>query len=208
MAARVLTGPLVLRFGLGAQVCAFALAAEEAREHYVLAVDAPSRRAEAKRRVEIGGDDAEACAQLLHVPVVATEQPQRGDAVRSEGAIVEVGSFLGLSTNIIAYAAHKYGRPNPFFTCDPWAFAGADKPKSGYFSTGTKEYRDWVMTLFRMNVRLFSPSFAPHTIEAFSGDFFKKWEAREEITDVLGREGRLGGPIAFAYLDGTLGNAP
>lgn len=118
------------------------------------------------------------------------------------GAMVEVGAFLGLSTNVIAYAAHKYGRTNPFFTCDPWVFAGSDKPKAGYFSTGSPEYRDWVMANFRANAQLFSPKFVPHAVEAFSTAFFEKWAAHATVTDVFGRMTRLGGPISFAYLDG------
>ena len=36
------------------------------------------------------------------------------------GAIIEIGSFLGLSTNMITYLIIKYHRDNPIFTCDPW----------------------------------------------------------------------------------------
>jgi hypothetical protein len=118
------------------------------------------------------------------------------------GAMVEVGSFLGLSTNIIAYAAHKYRQAHPFFTSDPWVFAGRDKPKAGYFSTGTPEYRDWVMANFRTSAQLFSANFVPHAIETFSTDFFKRWAEQATVTDVFGRTTRLGGPISFAYLDG------
>jgi hypothetical protein len=51
----------------------------------------------------------------------------------------------------------------------------SDKPKAGYFSTGTKDYRDRVTTIYKMNLRLFSPNFAPYTIEAFSDRFFELW---------------------------------
>jgi len=119
------------------------------------------------------------------------------------GAIVEIGSFLGLSTNIIAYAAHKYRCPNAFFTCDPWVFAGSEKPKAGYFSTATREYRDWVTRLYKMNLALFSSPFPPFTVEAFSDRFFELWNANAEVTDVLGRRVRLGGTISFAYVDGN-----
>ena len=121
----------------------------------------------------------------------------------SNGAIVEIGSFLGLSTNIIAYAAWKYKRQNTFFTCDPWRFAGSDKPKAGYFSTGSNDYREWVMSIFRMNLSLFSPTFATHTIEAFSDEFFEMWESNDIVTDFLGNDAALGGPISFAYVDGN-----
>jgi hypothetical protein len=118
------------------------------------------------------------------------------------GAIIEVGSFLGLSTNIIAYGAHKYGRKNPFFNCDPWLFAGRDRPKANYFSTGTQEYRDWVMTIFKMNIQMFSAPFPPKTIEATSDDFFENWRQGSEVLDIHGKLSILGGAISFAYLDG------
>jgi len=51
-------------------------------------------------------------------------------------------------------------------------------------------------------LRLFSPGFATYTIEAFSAQFFELWEANAEVTDVLGRQKRLGGNISFAYIDG------
>jgi hypothetical protein len=119
------------------------------------------------------------------------------------GAIIEIGSFLGLSTNLIVYATIKYKRDNPFFTCDPWVFAGADKPKSGYFSTGSQEYRDWVMQLFKMNTSLFSKGREPYTIEAFSDRFFELWTSNATAVDVWGRQVRLGGPISFSYIDGA-----
>jgi hypothetical protein len=120
----------------------------------------------------------------------------------ADTSMVEIGSFLGLSTNIIAYAAHKYGRTNPFFTCDPWVFAGSDRLKAGYFSTATKLYRDWAMEIFKMNISVFSPTFAPHTIETFSSRFFELWQSGAMVTDLLGHETQLGGPIGFAYVDG------
>jgi hypothetical protein len=119
-----------------------------------------------------------------------------------EGAIVEIGSFLGLSTTILAYARHKYHRPNPFFTCDPWVFAGRDVPKAGYFSTGSDEYRQWVMRSFRQNILLFARDIEPHTVEAFSDRFFQLWEQRAAVEDVLARPAVLGGPISLAYIDG------
>lgn len=118
------------------------------------------------------------------------------------GAMIEIGSFLGLSTNIIAYGAHKFGRKNPFITCDPWIFAGSDKLKAGYFSTGTQQYRDWVITIYKMNLRMFSPNFMPYTIETASDTFFKQWANSAPVIDILGREVRMGGPISFAYIDG------
>jgi hypothetical protein len=121
----------------------------------------------------------------------------------AEGAVLEIGSFLGLSTTLIAYAMAKYGRGEPFFACDPWVFAGADRPKAGYFSTGTQEYRDWVVQSFKMNTTLFSKDHPPYAIEATSDQFFRWWSNCAVRTDLWGRDTKLGGGIGFAFIDGA-----
>lgn len=127
-------------------------------------------------------------------------------AVRSmppAGAIVEVGSFVGLSTNILAYLALKHGRDNPFFSCDPWIFEGAEEPIGGYFDAGSPAYRRYAKDVFRLNVELFSESRKPYAIEASSAQFWELWRLGATRRDVFGREVTLGGPISFAYLDGS-----
>ncbi len=120
-----------------------------------------------------------------------------------EGAIVEIGSFLGLSTNIVAYLTIKYKRSNPFFTCDPWEFEGTEKPVGGYFDGSTKAYRQYSREVFKMNTSLFSETRKPYAIEARSSRFFELWQLTSEIQDVFGRSVTLGGSIGFAYLDGA-----
>ena len=121
----------------------------------------------------------------------------------SGGAIVEIGSFLGLSTNIIAYLAIKYQRDNQFFTCDPWAFEGTDRPVGGYFHAESKVYRDYAKNVFIMNTALFSARKLPYTVEAYSYQFFKFWNTQFIVKDVFERSVTLGGPISFAYIDGA-----
>lgn len=120
-----------------------------------------------------------------------------------EGSMLEIGSFMGLSTNILTYALFKFGRKNPFFSCDAWCFAGTEKPKAGFFWTGSDDYRQWVKGTYERNMNLFSKDIQPFTIESFSGEFFEKWEKNETVTDVFGREVTMGGPISFAYIDGA-----
>src|ERR1700681_73599 len=43
----------------------------------------------------------------------------------SRNPIVEIGSFCGLSTNIMAYFKQRHGVPNKIFNCDKWEFEGA-----------------------------------------------------------------------------------
>ncbi len=119
------------------------------------------------------------------------------------GAIVEIGSFLGLSTNIIAYLTIKYHRDNPFFTCDPWVFEKVDKPIGGYFDGSSEAYRHYAKEVFKMNIALFSEGRKPYSIEAYSNQFFELWRFGSTREDVFGHEVTLGGPISFGYIDGA-----
>jgi hypothetical protein len=119
------------------------------------------------------------------------------------GAIVEIGSFLGLSTNIITYLTVKYHCNNPLFTCDPWVFENSDKPVGGYFDAGNESFRDYAKKVFMMNAMMFSKGKEPYTIETYSHQFFRLWRICATTEDVFGRRVALGGPISFAYVDGA-----
>src|SRR5690606_3420262 len=43
----------------------------------------------------------------------------------SDAPILEIGSFCGLSTNVLVYFLGKLGSPQRLFTCDPWTFERA-----------------------------------------------------------------------------------
>lgn len=117
--------------------------------------------------------------------------------------MVEIGSFLGRSTNVLAYLLLKCDRDNAFFSCDPWIFEGTEQPIGGYFDAGREAYRQYAKEVFRMNVGLFSEGRTPYAVEAFSHEFFEQWDRRATVQDVFGRSARLGGPISFAYIDGA-----
>ncbi|HME73982.1 MAG TPA: hypothetical protein VKM54_29590 [Myxococcota bacterium] len=46
--------------------------------------------------------------------------------LKVSGAIIEIGTFAGLSLNHILHFARKYHRLNPVFSVDAWTFEGAD----------------------------------------------------------------------------------
>lgn len=120
-------------------------------------------------------------------------------------AIVEIGSFCGLSTNVLTYYKEKLGLTAPLFTCDRWEFEGAEK--SAFVGNSTSlthtEYREFVKSAYLRNVGFFSRYDLPYTIEMFSDEFFSVWRKEEEVTDVFGRSISLGGPIGFCYIDGN-----
>jgi Methyltransferase domain len=119
------------------------------------------------------------------------------------GAIIEIGSFLGLSTNIIAYLAFKHQPNNPFFASDPWVFEGTDKPIGGYFDASGESYHRYVQEVFKLNTALFSQRCKPYTIQTYSDQFFELWHCGSQTMDVFGRSVTMGGPISFAYVDGA-----
>jgi Methyltransferase domain len=123
----------------------------------------------------------------------------------SGNPIIEIGSFCGLSTNLISFYLRKNNKTNKLITSDKWIFEGAEV--SDDFLEGStivhKEYRDFVKETYIRNISFFSKDNLPYTIEQFSDDFFKLWEAGRAETDVLGRQIQLGGPISFVYIDGN-----
>lgn len=122
----------------------------------------------------------------------------------SGSPIVEIGSFCGLSTNIIRYLQRKYEKQNKLFTADGWLFEGEDNgPVLKELGVAPEEYRSFVKSSYMRNVEFFSGRDKPYTIEALSDDFFSLWSGNKSVTDVFGREVKLGGPISFAYIDGN-----
>ncbi len=123
---------------------------------------------------------------------------------KSSAAVVEIGSFCGLSTNAIGHYMRKHHVTAPLFTCDRWLFENANAGKCIAGSPLTHdEYRKYVVESFHRNVNLFSRSRLPHTIEAYSDEFFDLWRKRATTTDVFGRSVTLGGAIGFCYIDGN-----
>jgi len=120
-------------------------------------------------------------------------------------ALVEVGSFCGLSTCVLTYLKEKHGISCPLFTSDAWAFEG--QRLGGLLgdsrSVTHDDYRALARESFLRNTRTFCRGDLPHTIETDSDTFFKLWSAAEAVTDVFDRRVTLGGPIGFCYIDGN-----
>jgi hypothetical protein len=123
----------------------------------------------------------------------------------SSAPIVEIGSFCGLSTNMLTYLKQRHGATNPLITSDRWIFEGSEK--GGMLgdspTVSHDDYRDFVKETFIRNIRMFSRHDLPYTIELWSDEFFVAWTAGERRQDVLGRQITLGGPISFCYIDGN-----
>jgi len=118
--------------------------------------------------------------------------------------ILEIGTFCGLSTNVITHLKRKHGLKNPLVTCDKWEFENvngrsniADSPV--LFS----EYKKFVKNSYIRNIQMFSAADLPFTFEFTANEFFEEWKNGKTRQDVLGRAYTLGGPISFCYIDGN-----
>jgi len=121
----------------------------------------------------------------------------------SDNPIVEIGSFCGLSTNIMSYLLKKHSKNNKIFSSDKWIFEGAGDDKLGNSDVTHNEYKEFVRDSFFRNVKMFSKDNLPHTIEEISDDFFALWEENKNVKDVFERDVRLGGKISFCFIDGN-----
>jgi hypothetical protein len=122
----------------------------------------------------------------------------------SGAPIVEIGSYCGLSTNVLTYYKEKHGVHNALITCDKWEFEGAEKAGMvGDSSITHAEYRDFVKDTYTRNVRMFSRYDLPYTVEMLSDEFFAAWRESKEIVDIFGRPIHLGGDISLCYIDGN-----
>jgi hypothetical protein len=122
----------------------------------------------------------------------------------SAAPMLEIGSFCGLSTNLLSYYRRKHGVTNPFFSSDRWIFEGATPQGClGDSDVPHAEYRTHVKESFLRNVRLFSRNDLPRTVEMTSDEFFQAWASGWSGTDVFDRPVQLGGPLSFCYIDGN-----
>ena len=121
----------------------------------------------------------------------------------STAPILEIGSFCGLSTNVITHFKRIHGKRNALITSDKWQFENVNNrlelPSSPVLFSN---YRTFVRDSYIRNIKMFSPDDLPFTLELISDEFFDAWKNRKACTDVLGRPLILGGPVSFCYVDG------
>jgi hypothetical protein len=122
-----------------------------------------------------------------------------------DGKFLEIGCFCGLSSNLITFLKRALGISKPLFSVDPWIYGAAEARTAtltDFTSVKWEEYQAFVRAAYRSRVGFYSRDDLPHAIEQYSGDFMQLWNDCAVVTDVFGRRAELGGPLAFAFIDG------
>ena len=120
----------------------------------------------------------------------------------TDDPVVEIGAFAGLSTNVLIYFLTKHGKPNALYSTDPWVFEGEGVETLPEPQIPFDDYRRLVQEQFERNVRFWSGSRLPHAYALASDEFFAAWREGGILTDVFGRDARVGGPLSFCFVDG------
>ncbi len=123
----------------------------------------------------------------------------------STAPMLEIGSFCGLSTNVLTHYKRKHNIRNKLVTCDKWEFenAGNGSDHVGGSPVLFADYKTFVRDTYIRNTRMFSGDDLPFTMEMTSDEFFTAWREKRAVQDVFGRPMTLGGPISFCYIDGN-----
>ncbi len=123
--------------------------------------------------------------------------------------VLEIGSWAGLSTNLILHLMRKYGRKEQFLGCDPWLYAYNETeseevyPIDGRDDISRAAYMEYIKKGFMEAALLFHKNNLPYTFQLKSDDFFDHFQQKSTLTDVFGRSTTLEGSISFCYIDGN-----
>jgi hypothetical protein len=121
----------------------------------------------------------------------------------SPAPILEIGSFCGLSTNVLTHYKRKHGARNLTITCDKWE---PEKTPLDPWKGSPITWAAWNRfgrDSYIRNIQMFSSDDLPFTFEMTSDEFFVAWRDSRPSQDVLGRMLALGGPFSFCYIDGN-----
>lgn len=128
----------------------------------------------------------------------------------AQGSVVEIGSYGGLSTNVLLYFLRQHKRAHRLFNCDIWKYENSKKyedmfPDSidGRADISKEEYSNYMLQAYLNGIRFLSKDHLPYSFQLDSIEFFKKWNEQISMEDLFGRNIQLGGEIAFAYIDGN-----
>ncbi|MFK7748905.1 MAG: class I SAM-dependent methyltransferase [Kordia sp.] len=128
----------------------------------------------------------------------------------SNGVVVEIGSYGGLSTNLMLHLLQKNDRIEKLINCDPWIYEGADDRFGTESNTidGRKDisreaYSNYMKNNFIHSIQFLHKNNLPHSFQLTSDEFFAEYDKKIIAKDIFNQTVQLGTQIAFAYIDGN-----
>ncbi|WP_420571722.1 class I SAM-dependent methyltransferase [Kordia sp.] len=127
----------------------------------------------------------------------------------NDGIVLEIGSYAGLSTNVMLHLLHKYHKKHTFVGCDAWIYEGfndhtgiIEKHIDGKPDVSRTDYVAYLKNAFINAATLLHPNTKPYTCHLASDAFFEKWNANDVFIDVFDRTFSIQQKISFCYIDG------
>ncbi len=124
--------------------------------------------------------------------------------------VLEIGSWAGLSANLLLHLLKKYSRGEVFLSCDPWIYEGFEDHKGhktntidGRTDISRLAFMEYIKQSFINSVTLFHKDKLPHSFRLTSDEFFKHYKDNATLTDIFDRPKKLSGKISFCYIDGN-----
>ncbi|WP_298508376.1 class I SAM-dependent methyltransferase [uncultured Kordia sp.] len=125
------------------------------------------------------------------------------------GIVFEIGSYAGLSTNVMLHLLEKHRKKHLFVGCDAWIYEGfkdhtgiIEEHIDGKPNVARKEYVAYIKNAFVNAAKLLHPNAKPHTCHLPSDAFFDTWNTTNKFTDVFDRTFSIQQEISFSYIDG------
>ena len=128
----------------------------------------------------------------------------------NDGVVFEIGSYAGLSTNVMLHLLNTHNKEHLFIGCDAWIYEGLNDSKEvikkhidGRDDISRTDYETYIRTAFINSINLLHPNRKPFTCHLTSDAFFKIWNTTNEFTDIFNRTFSINKEISFCYIDGN-----
>lgn len=126
------------------------------------------------------------------------------------GIVLEIGSYGGLSANLICHLLKSYNKQEiSFISCDAWVYEGYNDHKKnkkqhidGNPNISRLTFMNYIKNAYINSIQLLHPEMKPYACHLDSDTFFDKWENNAALIDVFNRTFKINKKIAFCYIDG------
>lgn len=126
-----------------------------------------------------------------------------------DGFVLEIGSYGGLSTNLMLHLLKKHNKKCTFIGCDAWIYEGykdytgnIETHVDGRIDLSRIDYMEHIKNSFISSTKFLHADSLPFSCHLKSDLFFEKWNKNEKFTDVFNRDFTINQRISFAYIDG------